>query len=78
MSRKGARVILASFLLFSGAGEMPDPILDEIQRVRELLIKRHGGWKGYFAYIQKLDRGRQSRKKRLKSGKATKRSRNRG
>lgn len=46
---------------------MNDPILDEIARVRQELIKKHGGVDGYFAYIQKLDRSR--RKKRKKPAK---------
>ena len=40
---------------------MVDPILDEIWRVREELIKKHGGLKGYIRYVQKLDRARLSR-----------------
>jgi hypothetical protein len=38
---------------------MSDPILEEIWRVREELIKRHGGLDGYIKYVQKLDRRRQ-------------------
>jgi hypothetical protein len=48
---------------------MADPILDEIWRVREELIKKHGGLDGYFAYIQKLDRARRRREQRQKSKK---------
>src|SRR5437773_1012743 len=40
---------------------MSDPILEEIWRVREQLIQRHGGVKGYFRYVQKLDRSRRQR-----------------
>jgi hypothetical protein len=43
---------------------MADPILDEIWRVREELIKKHGGWEGYFKYIQKLDRAHRNRRKK--------------
>jgi hypothetical protein len=46
---------------------MSDPILDEIARVRQELVKKHGGVDGYFRHIQKLDRAR--RKKRAKAGK---------
>jgi hypothetical protein len=47
---------------------MSDTILEEIRRVREELIKRHGGLDGYLDFIQKLDcarrqRGRKSRGK---------------
>jgi hypothetical protein len=34
---------------------MYDPILEEIRRVREELVKKHGGFDGYFKYVQKLD-----------------------
>jgi hypothetical protein len=43
---------------------MADPILDEIWRVREELIKKHGGLDGYFAYVQKLDRAGRRRERR--------------
>ncbi len=48
---------------------MPDPILDEIRRVRVELIKQYGGWKEYFRYVQKLDRahrldGRKQKRKK--------------
>jgi hypothetical protein len=50
---------------------MADPILDEIWRVREELIKKHGGFDGYFAYIQKLDRAHRRRNKRRQAVKKT-------
>ena len=37
---------------------MADPILEEIWRVRQMLIKQHGGVEGYFQHIQKLDTAR--------------------
>jgi hypothetical protein len=40
---------------------MTDPILDEIWRVREELIKQHGGLDGYLAYVRKLDRAHRQR-----------------
>ena len=40
---------------------MVDPILDEIWRVREELIKKHGGMDGYWKYLQKLDRAHRRR-----------------
>jgi hypothetical protein len=50
---------------------MDDPILDEIWRVRQELVKKHGGLEGYLDYIQKLDRARRRKanalKKRAKS-----------
>lgn len=46
---------------------MSDPILDEIWRVREELIKQHGGLAGYLAYVQKLDRARRQRGRGSKS-----------
>jgi hypothetical protein len=50
---------------------MSDPILEEIGRVRQELLKRHGGIDGYVKHIQKLDRARRAarRKKRIKAGK---------
>ncbi len=51
---------------------MPDPILDEIWRVRRELLKRHGGLGGYLKYIEKLDRARRRRQaeKRVRGQKA--------
>jgi hypothetical protein len=46
---------------------MSDPILNEIARVRQELVKKHGGMEGYIRYVQKLDRAR--RTKRKKAGK---------
>ena len=37
---------------------MPDPISEELRRVRQELIKQQGGLDGYFKYVQKLDRAR--------------------
>ena len=37
---------------------MTDPILDEIWRVREELLKRYGGIDGYFKHLQAMDRAR--------------------
>ena len=48
---------------------MPDPILEEIWRVREQLIKEHGGVEGYFHYVQELDRLRRQRERRRKTKK---------
>jgi len=51
---------------------MADPILDEIWRVRQELLKRHGGLEGLFKYAQKLDRARLKRKRRPRSKNAQK------
>jgi len=40
---------------------MPDAMLEEIWRARDKLIKRHGGFDGYFEYVQKLDRAHRQR-----------------
>ncbi len=50
---------------------MSDEMLEEIWRVREELIKKHGGMEGYIKYVQKLERAHARRLK--KNG--TKRSR---
>ena len=42
---------------------MNDIIVEEVRRVREELIKRHGGIDGYFKYCQAQDRARASRLK---------------
>ena len=51
---------------------MADPILDEIWRVRQELVKKHGGIDGYFRHIQKLDRARR-KTRRLRHKKAVQR-----
>ncbi len=51
-----------------------DPILDRIAAARESLVKEHGGWEGYFKYIQKLDRARQRREKRARASKKRRRT----
>ena len=53
---------------------MHDPMLEEIRRVREELVKKHGGFDGYIKYVQKLDRAHRRRKGRRQTGAA--RSRN--
>jgi len=53
---------------------MADPILDEIWRVREMLVKQHGGFDGYWKYLQKLDRAHQRRKQRTRVSKKPKRT----
>jgi hypothetical protein len=45
---------------------MDDAILDEIRRVRAELLRRHGGWKGYFQYVRKVDL--QRRRQRSQKG----------
>ena len=46
---------------------MADPLLEEIWRVREDLIKQHGGIEGYFKHVQKLDRAHRQRTQRAKA-----------
>ena len=53
---------------------MRDPILEEIWRVREELVKKHGGFDGYFKYVQKLDRAQRKRKGRRQNGAPCRRS----
>ena len=50
---------------------MHDPMLEEIWRVREELIKRHGGVHGYLRYLQGLDRERIRKEKRKRTSKKT-------
>lgn len=49
---------------------MSDPILDEIARVRQELVKKHGGLDGYIRYVQKLDRARRKKRKKTSKPKA--------
>lgn len=50
---------------------MHDPILEEIWRVREELVKKHGGIDGYWDYVQKLDAAHRRRlRKRRAAAKA--------
>lgn len=51
---------------------MSDPILEEIWRVREKLIRDHGGIDGYFKYVQNLDRARLRKAKLKRARKAAK------
>jgi hypothetical protein len=37
---------------------MSDPILDEIQRTRAMLLKSHVGIDGYLKYVQQLEKDR--------------------
>ena len=43
---------------------MRDPMLEEIWRVRDELIRRHGGVHGFLKYLQSLDRKRPVKAKR--------------
>ena len=50
-----------------GSVTMTDLLLEEIWRVREDLIKQHGGIEGYFKHVQKLDRAHRQRTQRAKA-----------
>ncbi len=54
---------------FGGTDKMADPILEEIWRVRQELIKQHGGIDGLWKYFQKLDRAHRQRRRRRKGAK---------
>jgi len=47
---------------------MHDRMLEEIWRVRDELIRRHGGVHGYLNYLRALDRERVSKAKRKRPG----------
>jgi hypothetical protein len=53
---------------------MNDPMLEEIWRVREELIKRHGGVHGYLRFLRELDRERVRKAKRRRARKGTTRA----
>jgi hypothetical protein len=50
---------------------MTDPIVDEVRRVREELIERHGGLDGYLRYCEQQDRRREREQKRSGATKRT-------
>ncbi len=50
---------------------MTDPIVDEVRRVREDLIERHGGLDGYLRYCEQQDRRLEREKKRSGAAKRT-------
>jgi hypothetical protein len=43
---------------------MNDPILEEVWRVRQELIKQHGGVAGYFRHVEKIERAHRKRRRR--------------
>ena len=49
---------------------MNDPIVEEVWRVREELIKKHGGLDGYIKHIQTMDKER-ARKTKQRAEKMT-------
>lgn len=51
---------------------MTDPILEEVWRVREELLKRYGGIDGYFRHIQAVDRAHRRKAKARRSKRAGK------
>jgi hypothetical protein len=57
-------------IVFGGVTEMKHAMLEEIWRVREELVKRHGGVHGYVKHLQALDRERIRRTKQKRSRRA--------
>ena len=57
---------------------MKDPMLEEIWRVRDELIKRHGGVHGYLDYLRTLDRERVRKAKRGRARTGTTRAASNG
>ena len=45
---------------------MSDKIVEEIRRIREQLIERHGGIDGYFEHCQAQDRASRTKGRRKK------------
>lgn len=48
-----------------------DVIVDNVRRVRETLVKRHGGLDGWIEHLQSMDRARLHKAKRRKATKPT-------
>jgi hypothetical protein len=44
-----------------------DVIVEEVQRVRDALVKRHGGLDGWIEHLQAMDRERARKSKRQTS-----------
>jgi hypothetical protein len=44
-----------------------DVIVDEVRRVRDKLVKRHGGLDGWIAHLQEMDRERNKQRVARKS-----------
>lgn len=42
-----------------------DPIVDEVRRVRDELVKKYGGLDGWIDHLQKMDQARAGKAKRL-------------
>jgi hypothetical protein len=51
-----------------------DSNVEEVRRVREELIKRHGGLDGYMKHLQQMDRERIRTAKRKRTRRATARA----
>lgn len=41
-----------------------DVIVDEVRRIRDELVKRHGGLDGWIQHLQAMDRARRRKAKR--------------
>jgi hypothetical protein len=41
-----------------------DVIVDEVRRVRDQVVKRHGGLDGWIAHLQAMDRSRRHKAKK--------------
>lgn len=55
-----------------------DPIVDEVRRVRDKLVKRYGGLDGLVKHLQAMDRARLQKSKQRRRRTATKRASTRG
>ena len=53
-----------------------DSNVEEVRRVREELIKRHGGLDGYMKHLQAMDRERNRTAKKKRARRATTRAAN--
>jgi hypothetical protein len=51
-----------------------DSNVEEVRRVREELIKRHGGLDGYMKHLQAMDRARIRTAKKKRASRATARA----
>ncbi len=35
--------------------EWKDPIVDEVRKIREQLLEKHGGFNGFISYLKKME-----------------------
>lgn len=52
-----------------------DVIVDEVRRVREVLVRRYGGLDGWIEHLQEMERAREAKQRTVKKPTASGRKR---